>query len=281
MATSSDESFLARWSRLKRRPGEADGKAAVPPPNDDERLLAMRAPDEALRDDPGARDTASEDERGEAGEAGEGAKVRDFSDFDFETLDYESDYTQFMGNDVPDDARNKALRQLWVSNPVLANMDGLDDYCEDYTDAAVVPIGGIKTAYKIGRGFLSDTEVAEWEALGRPEQADVALADTGEGEEAQAASEPSAESVGGDDAATTSAEATAEEIAAAEGVGADAASAIDLAACPGAACAAAVNQEEEAALAQYEAEQAAGARSEQSDDAAKRRPASDKIRAKS
>ena len=72
-----------------------------------------------------------------------------------------------MDKNVSSADRHKALRKLWVSNPVLANMDGLDDYCEDYTDAAVcLPKGLMKTAYQYGRGFLNDDEVAAWEALG-------------------------------------------------------------------------------------------------------------------
>ncbi len=146
--------FLARWSRRKRGLDEAeqaDSSAAAP-----------TAADASPGEDGAPQGSAEATEGGEP-------QVRDFSDFDFESLDYESDYTQFMGKDVTSDARHKALRKLWVSNPVLANMDGLDDYCEDYTDAAVcLPKGVMKTAYQYGRGFLSDEEVAEWEALGRP-----------------------------------------------------------------------------------------------------------------
>ncbi|MEO1543639.1 MAG: DUF3306 domain-containing protein, partial [Pseudomonadota bacterium] len=101
---------------------------------------------------------------------GDTPEMLDAESIDFEALDFDSDYERFMDSGVNDETRNKALRKLWVSNPILANMDGLDDYCEDYTDAAVcLPKGMMKTAYQFGRGFLNDEEVAEWEALGKPD----------------------------------------------------------------------------------------------------------------
>ena len=45
----------------------------------------------------------------------------------------------------------------------------------DYTDAAVaVPAGTLKTAYRIGKGFLTDEEVAVWEKLGHPAETEIA-----------------------------------------------------------------------------------------------------------
>ena len=35
------------------------------------------------------------------------------------------DFSGFMARNVPDHLRRRALRKLWVSNPVLANLDGL------------------------------------------------------------------------------------------------------------------------------------------------------------
>ncbi len=251
MAPSSDESFLARWSRLKRRPVEAKERSQIEPPlNDGEASLDVPERGEgALLGD----DLAEDAQAREDGQAEGTPSKRNFADFDFDQLDYGSDYRQFMKDDVPEDARNKALRRLWTSNPVLANMDGLDDYCEDYTDAAVVPIGPLKTAYKIGRGFLSDTEVAEWEALGCPENTKVALADEGE-----------ATGEGDAGRATHAAEAQVDDPEWAEGAGetvtADAGAAVadtEAFSCPGSACAAAVRREEEQTLEDYESERAA------------------------
>ena len=170
MGERDQEGFLERWARLKQRSRDApsrhlpgDGRARA----DDEEVAAGQdrlapthgaaAPDTDCDSDPVEPRMLTRE---------------DFADVDFEALDFNSDYGRFMQAGVPDDVRNEALRKLWVSDPVLANLDGLDDYCDDYTDAAVVPKGLLKTAYKFGRGFLSDKEVAEWEALGRPEVPD-------------------------------------------------------------------------------------------------------------
>src|SRR3546814_11426370 len=53
-----------------------------------------------------------------------------------------------------------ALQRLWRLDPVFANLDGLLEYGEDYTDAATVA-ENLKTAYRVGRGFMTDEEVAE------------------------------------------------------------------------------------------------------------------------
>jgi hypothetical protein len=51
---------------------------------------------------------------------------------DIETLDKDSDYTVFLRDGVPESLKKLALRKLWLSDPVLANLDGLNDYDEDF-----------------------------------------------------------------------------------------------------------------------------------------------------
>ena len=58
----------------------------------------------------------------------------------------------FMDGRVPERIRLKALRAFWKTNPVLANIDGLDEYCEDYTDAAMV-VENLQTIYQVGKGY--------------------------------------------------------------------------------------------------------------------------------
>lgn len=60
----------------------------------------------------------------------------------------------FMSHAVPDRLRRRALRQLWKLNPALANLDGLVDYGEDFTDAATV-IENMQTTYQVGKGMLA------------------------------------------------------------------------------------------------------------------------------
>jgi hypothetical protein len=64
------------------------------------------------------------------------------------------DFGAYLKEGVPDLLRRRALRQLWKSNPTLANLDGLIDYGEDFTDAAMVP-DVLATAYKVGRGMIA------------------------------------------------------------------------------------------------------------------------------
>jgi hypothetical protein len=73
------------------------------------------------------------------------------------------DVSGFMAKAVPDRLRRRALRRLWRLNPVLANVDGLVDYGEDYTDAACV-IENIPTAYQVGKGMLAHIEALATEA---------------------------------------------------------------------------------------------------------------------
>ena len=67
------------------------------------------------------------------------------------------DFSAFMKNTVPAALRNRALRTLWRSDPVLANVDMLVDYGEDFTGKND-PIGAIKTIYRVGKGMLPDKE---------------------------------------------------------------------------------------------------------------------------
>ena len=63
----------------------------------------------------------------------------------------------FLKSAVPQRLKTRALRRLWRLNPVLANLDGLVEYGEDYTDAATV-IENIQTAYQVGKGMLARFE---------------------------------------------------------------------------------------------------------------------------
>ena len=62
------------------------------------------------------------------------------------------DFSAFMSKAVPDRLRRRALRRLWLANPALANLDGLLDYGEDFTDSATV-IENMQTAYQVGKGM--------------------------------------------------------------------------------------------------------------------------------
>lgn len=123
----SSEGPLARWSRRKRA---AKTEEAAPLATDDSAPVeAPEVDDSAYLEAHGL--TAPED------------------------MEEGADFTAFMKTGVPDALRRRALRRLWQVNPTLANLDGLLEYGEDYTDAAMVP-QIVATAYQVGRGFLRE-----------------------------------------------------------------------------------------------------------------------------
>ncbi|MGF1444986.1 MAG: DUF3306 domain-containing protein [Pikeienuella sp.] len=72
---------------------------------------------------------------------------------DPDTLAPGDDVRGFMAEAVPARLRNRALRRLWRGNPVLANLDELVDYGDDFTDAATV-VENLASAWQVGRGYL-------------------------------------------------------------------------------------------------------------------------------
>jgi hypothetical protein len=129
---------------------------------------------------------------------------------DPDTLSQGDDFAAFMGRAVPDHLRRRALRKLWGSDPVLANLDGLVDHGEDYTDAATV-IPGMQTAYQVGKGMMqhvialaeqaSEVELGETEAQDAPAAQDVPVL-------AETTPEPAPEADGATEPAVTQTEVT-------------------------------------------------------------------------
>ncbi|MEM6491689.1 MAG: DUF3306 domain-containing protein, partial [Pseudomonadota bacterium] len=69
-----------------------------------------------------------------------------------ESLTADSDFTPFMQAGVPEDLKRLALRKLWRSNPVFANLDGMNDYDEDFS--LLYKVGAvIQTSYQVGKGM--------------------------------------------------------------------------------------------------------------------------------
>ncbi|MDA7426681.1 DUF3306 domain-containing protein [Thalassococcus lentus] len=74
-----------------------------------------------------------------------------------ETLDSPEELRKFLTDAVPQRLKTRALRRMWRLNPVLANLDGLVDYGEDFTDSANV-VENMQTAYQVGKGMLKHVE---------------------------------------------------------------------------------------------------------------------------
>ncbi len=130
MSRREEEPFLSRWARRKRQQG-SEG----PPPQ------------------PEAAEREAESLPPEAPPSGE--PVAELPDPD--TLGPDADYGAYLRADVPDLLRQKALRRLWRTNPILRSVDMLDDYCEDFTDTATV-VAGLRTAYRMARDALAKTD---------------------------------------------------------------------------------------------------------------------------
>lgn len=64
------------------------------------------------------------------------------------------DFKAFLSKTVPAHLRKRALRKLWRSNSVLACVDGLNDYDDDYLTGSYGQ-GPISTTYQVGKGMLS------------------------------------------------------------------------------------------------------------------------------
>ena len=124
---TKDTEFLGRWSRLKR--GEdADVELAPAPLEEHDTDL------DGLSD----------------------AEILEKLNLpDPDTIVSGEDVKAFMATAVPNRIRQRALKALWASDPVFANLDGLVDYGDDFTDAAMVP-EVLNTVYQVGKGILRD-----------------------------------------------------------------------------------------------------------------------------
>ncbi len=132
----ADEEFLKRWSRDKlTKTRDADSLDSI---------VEIDEEQAALPDIPESETDAPDDQ-----------PPPDLPPID--SLDSESDYTPFLGENVPEELTRKALRKLWSSDPVFANLDGLNDYDDDYSKLGIVKTI-VETAYKVGKGIVSEDE---------------------------------------------------------------------------------------------------------------------------
>ena len=76
-----------------------------------------------------------------------------------ESLTKDSDYTQFLSEKVPEFIRKRALTVLWRSDPVLANLDGLNDYDENFRLIDTLISAAKDTVYRVGKGHLKNEEI--------------------------------------------------------------------------------------------------------------------------
>lgn len=172
------ESFLSRWSRLKRKEPTATETVVEPvaEPAVDVSAEGGLPPSEVADPTPEAADPPPDLP-------------------DVETLDRDSDYKPFLAANVPTALRNAALRKLWRSDPVFANLDGLNDYDGDFTIASdavgVVTKAAEKAMEKledVGRPMPDNAE-ASAETSAAPDPGTVS-AEAEDAEEAKADRQP-------------------------------------------------------------------------------------------
>ncbi|AKI01991.1 Protein of unknown function (DUF3306) [Hoeflea sp. IMCC20628] len=83
---------------------------------------------------------------------------------DLDEIESGFDFSIFLKRGVPGQLRKKALQKFFNSNPVLANLDGLNDYDEDYNN----PLHMVyKSSWDVTRGFLTEAEKLLQQATGR------------------------------------------------------------------------------------------------------------------
>ena len=166
---AENEKFLSRWAKRK---AEARSGTLV----EDE----PKATTEVLE-----KQTELAEDGNEPEVEGEDAEDHPAAGIDIDKLDYNSDFTVFMHEKVPQAIRRRALRKLWLSDPILANVDGLNDYDEDFTDAATV-VEGLKAAYDEAVERMKAKETAEKaEAQGEPAEAGEAPDEDAAGQDAE------------------------------------------------------------------------------------------------
>ncbi|MEC7377584.1 MAG: DUF3306 domain-containing protein [Pseudomonadota bacterium] len=137
----------SRWQRWSRKKAEANRKVeptpapttapevSAPEPSPEQQELAINETlsEQALLEKYGLPDPAS--------------------------IEIGTDITGFMRREIPEFLRRKALRSLWKSNPVLAVLDGLNDYDEDYTLASTAG-QTVSSLFRVGEGMVEKARKA-------------------------------------------------------------------------------------------------------------------------
>ncbi len=72
---------------------------------------------------------------------------------DIAEINEKSDMSVFWKEGVPELLKKKAMMTLWRSNPIFANVDGLNDYDEDFANPDLI-MKTFESAYEAGRGYM-------------------------------------------------------------------------------------------------------------------------------
>lgn len=149
---AEERGFVSRWSRRKREAGRARDEVPADEISAQEPSVASEPVSDEVLDEIAAR-AATEELSPEEHEMLANREAAEA--VDIESLAYESDFSVFLKRGVPAALRRKAMRKLWTSNPVLANLDGLNDYDENFAD---VSGNYFNSLWQVGRGYLTDKD---------------------------------------------------------------------------------------------------------------------------
>jgi hypothetical protein len=167
-----DRGFLGRWSARKRAAKDAPER----PAGERERI------EPPVETPP----SVSEEEAAELSDAEICARLKLP---DPASLEHGADFRAFLQGGVPKRLQRLALRRLWAVSPGGAALDGLVDYAEDYTDAAVA-VAHLSTTYEVGRGLKAHVDALAAETA--PAETAPAELEDAAGETAQAAEDKAA-----------------------------------------------------------------------------------------
>lgn len=137
----------SRWQRWSRKKAEANRKVGPTPAPAQEPEPSAPAP-EPEQQELAINETLSEQEL-----------LDKYGLPDPASIEIGTDITGFMRREIPEFLRRKALRSLWKSNPVLAVLDGLNDYDEDYTLASTAG-QTVSSLYRVGEGMVEKAKKA-------------------------------------------------------------------------------------------------------------------------
>lgn len=135
----------SRWQRWSRKKAEVTRKGRPAPAPEPDSLPPETTPEQQ---ELAVNETLSEQEL-----------LEKYGLPDPEAIEIGTDITGFMRREIPEFLRRKALRSLWKSNPVLAVLDGLNDYDEDYTLASAAG-QTVSSLYRVGEGLVEKAKKA-------------------------------------------------------------------------------------------------------------------------
>jgi hypothetical protein len=167
---SGTESFLTRWSRLKRKPQVAAPAEGLSAPE------GVSAPEHV----PPSADASS-------------VSVFDAASLpSIESIVADSDIRQFLHADVPPELTRAALRSAWSADPAIRDFIGIAESQWDFNDAAAMPgFGPVSPADYLAAQMLESAictlqnAAADPDAVTQPAQYDAALRRSSPGEHVQ------------------------------------------------------------------------------------------------